>query len=83
MANDVSISYGVCKCDYGYSGWTCAEYHGLDVLAICLLTISNIAFLPGIFLGWKRKFYPESIVYLFNMYSSTVGNLVHFNKYST
>ena len=70
--SDVGISYGVCVCDYGYTGWTCTHYTGVDILAICLLTISNIAFLPGIIVACKRKFYPEAIVYLFNMYCSTV-----------
>ena len=74
VTNNIGISYGVCICDYGYSGWTCADYHGIDILAICLLTISNIAFLAGIFVAWKRKFYPEAVVYLFNMYCSTVGS---------
>ena len=77
VTNDIGISYGVCICDHGYSGWTCADYHGIDILAICLLTISNIAFLAGIIVAWKRKFYPEAVVYLFNMYCSTVGFFLH------
>lgn len=70
--SDIGISYGSCVCDYGYSGFLCSEYHSLDVLAVCLLTISNIAFVPGIVVACSRKFFPEAIVYLFNMYCSTV-----------
>ncbi|XP_028404418.1 post-GPI attachment to proteins factor 6-like [Dendronephthya gigantea] len=70
--SDIGVSYGVCVCDYGYSGFACSDYHGLDLLAVYLLTISNIAFIPGIVVACFRKFYPEAIVYLFNMYASTV-----------
>ena len=70
--DDIGVSYGLCVCDYGYTGFACSEHHGLDVLAVCLLTISNIAFIPGIIVACSRKFYPEAVVYLFNMYCSTV-----------
>jgi hypothetical protein len=70
--SDIGVSYGLCECDYGYTGFTCSSYQNLDVLAVCLLTISNIAFIPGIIVACSRKFYPEAVVYLFNMYCSTV-----------
>ena len=72
IKSDIGVSYGLCECDYGYTGFTCSSYQSLDVLAVCLLTISNIAFIPGIVVACSRKFYPEAVVYLFNMYCSTV-----------
>lgn len=78
VKSDIGVSYGVCKCDYGYTGFLCSDYHSLDVLAVCLLTISNIAFIPGIIVACFRKFYPEAVVYLFNMFCSTVCFSLNF-----
>jgi hypothetical protein len=72
IKSDIGVSYGLCECDYGYSGFTCSDHHSLDILSVCLLTISNIAFIPGIVVACSRRFYPEAVVYLFNMYCSTV-----------
>ena len=72
IKSDIGVSYGYCDCDYGYTGFTCSDSSSLDVLAVCLLTISNIAFIPGIIVACSRRFYPEAVVYLFNMYCSTV-----------
>lgn len=72
VKSDIGISYEICTCKYGYSGLTCSTYRSLDILAICLLTISNIAFIPGIIIAFVKRFYAESIVYLFTMFSSTV-----------
>ncbi len=72
IKSDIGVSYGLCDCHDGYTGFTCSGHHSLDLLAVYLLTISNIAFIPGIIVACSRKFYPEAIVYLFNMYCSTV-----------
>ena len=72
IKSDIGVSYGLCVCDYGYTGFTCSDFSSLDLLAVCLLTISNIAFIPGVIVACRRRFYPEAVVYLFNMYCSTV-----------
>ena len=62
----------------GYRGYGCndksmAESEATEKLAIYLLTLSNLAFLPGMFIAFYRRLYIEALVYTYNMFFSTVS----------
>ncbi|GFO13355.1 transmembrane protein 8a [Plakobranchus ocellatus] len=70
------LLYSACDCFSGWRGYGCndgsqAESAATEKLAVYLLTLSNLAFLPGIILAFYRRFYIEALVYIYNMFFST------------
>ncbi|GFS13563.1 transmembrane protein 8B [Elysia marginata] len=70
------LLYSACDCFSGWRGYGCndgsqAESATIEKLAVYLLTLSNLAFLPGICLAVYRRFYTEALVYAYNMFFST------------
>ncbi|XP_069066752.1 post-GPI attachment to proteins factor 6 isoform X1 [Pleurodeles waltl] len=68
--------YAACTCKAGWSGWSCTDATNAisflrQVFATLLLTLSNLMFLPAIFLAISRYFFVEASVYTFTMFFST------------
>ena len=60
----------------GYKGWGCtdgskATPEGLLLLTTLLLTLSNVFFLPAVFLALRRHLLTEALIYLATMVFST------------
>uniref|UniRef100_A0A0B7AFK9 EGF-like domain-containing protein n=1 Tax=Arion vulgaris TaxID=1028688 RepID=A0A0B7AFK9_9EUPU len=73
---ETDLLYSACNCYSGWRGYGCndgskAVSDGLERLAVYLLTLSNLGFIPGICLAIHRKFYVEALVYFYNMFFST------------
>ncbi|GFG39492.1 hypothetical protein Cfor_00487 [Coptotermes formosanus] len=65
-----------CTCLGGYKGWGCtdgskATPEGLLLLTTLLLTLSNVFFLPAVFLALRRHLLTEALIYLATMVFST------------
>ncbi|XP_076039876.1 post-GPI attachment to proteins factor 6 isoform X2 [Oratosquilla oratoria] len=66
-----------CVCTEGYRGWGCQDAtlaKGWEnvMTGVCLLTLSNVFFLPPAVLAARRKLYTESLLYTATMAASTV-----------
>lgn len=78
-----------CSCKAGYDGLSCsndeqAMSSSLQLLQMMLLTLSNLFFLPAIFIGLYRRYWQETIVYIIAMAVSTVYHACdqgHTQKY--
>ena len=62
----------------GYRGLACSDdTHGLtkgeQLTAVYLLTLSNLAFLPGIVLALYRRHFTLAAIFSFNCFFSTVS----------
>jgi len=60
----------------GYKGWGCtdgskATPEGLLLLTTLLLTLSNVFFLPAVYLALRRHLLTEALIYLATMVFST------------
>lgn len=67
--------FSTCLCIKGYRGWDCTEDSQVPssfsiLLALLLLTLSNLLFIPSIYFGIRRKYYTESVIYFFAMFFS-------------
>lgn len=67
--------FSTCLCIKGYRGWDCTEDtqvpSSLSILiALLLLTLSNLLFIPSIYFAVRRKYYTEGIIYFFAMFFS-------------
>lgn len=67
--------FSTCLCSKGYRGWDCTEDSQVPssmsiLVALLLLTLSNLLFLPSIYFGIRRKYYTESVIYFFAMFFS-------------
>lgn len=67
--------FSTCLCVKGYRGWDCTEDtqvpSGWSILmALLLLTLSNLLFVPSIYFAARRKYYTESVIYFFAMFFS-------------
>ncbi|CAG5119504.1 unnamed protein product, partial [Candidula unifasciata] len=70
------IFYAACRCDAGYQGYACtddtnAQSVSVQLAAACLLTMSNLFFVPAIIIAIRRRYFVEAFVYSFNMFFST------------
>ncbi|XP_055923010.1 uncharacterized protein LOC129953695 [Eupeodes corollae] len=68
--------FSTCVCMKGYRGWDCTEDAQVPssisiLVASLLLTLSNLLFIPSIYMGVRRKYYTESVIYFFAMFFST------------
>lgn len=67
--------FSTCLCMKGYRGWDCTEDSQVPssfsiLLAMLLLTLSNLLFIPSIYFAVKRKYFTEGIIYFFAMFFS-------------
>ncbi|KAK0095175.1 hypothetical protein PV326_009042 [Microctonus aethiopoides] len=70
------LYYTTCNCFGGYKGWGCSDSTDVYlrsslILTSLMLIISNIFFLPAIYLATKRKLYAEALVYFATMLFSS------------
>ncbi|RWS31578.1 transmembrane protein 8B-like protein [Leptotrombidium deliense] len=68
--------FSSCHCTDGWKGWGCTDgfsshSHILTVFQTLLLILSNLFFLPAIYIATKCKFYAEAVVYLATMLFSS------------
>ncbi|XP_011494444.1 PREDICTED: uncharacterized protein LOC105359529 [Ceratosolen solmsi marchali] len=71
------LSYSACKCFRGYQGWDCTDSSNslshFSILTTSLaLTLSNVFFVPAIYLAFKRKLHAEGLIYCCAMLFSMV-----------
>ncbi|ODM99932.1 Transmembrane protein [Orchesella cincta] len=69
--------YTACRCIGGYRGWACtddsqATPEFILLSATLLLTLSNLFFIPAIFLALKRRMFTQGLIYSVTMISSTL-----------
>lgn len=67
--------FSTCLCMKGYRGWDCTEDSQVPssfsiLLALLLLTLSNLLFIPSIYMAVQRKYFTEGIIYFFAMFFS-------------
>lgn len=67
--------FSTCLCIKGYRGWDCTEDSQVPsslsiLIALLLLTLSNLLFIPSIYFAVRRKYYTEGIIYFFAMFFS-------------
>lgn len=67
--------FSTCLCMKGYRGWDCTEDSQVPssfsiLLALLLLTLSNLLFIPSIYIAVRRKYFTEGIIYFFAMFFS-------------
>lgn len=67
--------FSTCLCIKGYRGWDCTEDSQVPssfsiLLALLLLTLSNLLFIPSIYFAMKRLYYTEAVIYFFAMFFS-------------
>lgn len=59
-----------------FPGWDCsdgslARSNGEILLSVLLLTLSNLLFILSVYIGYRRSYYTEAVVYFFTMFFST------------
>lgn len=67
--------FSTCLCVKGYRGWDCTEDSQVPssfsiLLALLLLTLSNLLFIPSIYMAVRRSYFTEAIIYFFAMFFS-------------
>lgn len=61
--------YSACSCTDRYRGWTCSDSsqiisNGLILLELLLLVLSNLAFIPCVYIAYKRAYYIEALCFM-------------------
>nr|CAI5849457.1 unnamed protein product [Callosobruchus analis] len=75
MVSD-GVVFSTCYCMNKYRGWDCSDgslatpFYML-VIELLLLVLSNLAFIPAVYVAFKRKYYVESIAYFSICFFST------------
>ncbi|KAJ8880657.1 hypothetical protein PR048_017127 [Dryococelus australis] len=74
--NSGGLIYSACVCSYGYIGWGCTDDSKVSsfndiLLAVLLLTLSNLIFIPSIYFAVRRRYFTEALVYACTMFFST------------
>ncbi|XP_063221877.1 post-GPI attachment to proteins factor 6 [Bacillus rossius redtenbacheri] len=74
--NSGGLIYSACVCSYGYIGWGCTDDSKVSsfndiLLAVLLLTLSNLIFIPSIYFAIRRRYFTEALVYACTMFFST------------
>ena len=70
----ISISLDIIS---GYKGWACNDdsnvnFNTSTLLMTLILTISNVFFLPAVYVAVKRCYYAEGLIYFSTMLFSTL-----------
>ncbi|CAG9789445.1 unnamed protein product [Diatraea saccharalis] len=65
-----------CSCSAGYGSWDCSDDSRMDsrlymLVAVLLLTLSNLLFIFSIYVAIIRLYYTEAMMYAFTMVFST------------
>ncbi|XP_014238011.1 post-GPI attachment to proteins factor 6-like [Trichogramma pretiosum] len=81
------LYYTACKCYGGRQGLTCTDTtNAMSDFAILLetllLTLSNLFFIPAVYIALRRKFYAEGFVYICTMLFSAFYHACDQNFYS-
>ncbi|KAG8550520.1 hypothetical protein GDO81_024439, partial [Engystomops pustulosus] len=68
--------YAACSCKAGWAGWSCTDDRnalsvGQQLTATLLLTLSNLMFVPTIFVAIYHLYFVEAAVYTYTMFFST------------
>lgn len=70
------LHYATCNCFKGYTGWDCTDISStisaISLMSAVLLVMSNIFFIPAIYIAIKRRLYAEGLVYLITMLFSSL-----------
>lgn len=72
-----NVIMSTCNCKAGYSGYGCSNDDNamsiqFQLVQMMLLTMSNLFFLPAIFIGFYRRYWQETTVYIIAMATSTL-----------
>lgn len=67
--------FSTCLCIKGYRGWDCTEDSEVPssfsiLMASLFLTLSNLLFIPSVYIAAHRKYYTEAVIYFFTMFFS-------------
>ncbi|EFA06895.2 post-GPI attachment to proteins factor 6 [Tribolium castaneum] len=70
------VVYATCVCTDNYRGWDCSDAseatpYYMIVIELLLLVLSNLMFLPTVYVAYRRKYYVEAIVYFAICFFST------------
>ncbi|CAH0551915.1 unnamed protein product [Brassicogethes aeneus] len=70
------VAYSSCLCGNKFRGWDCKDDslttpYVMVVLELLLLVLSNLAFLPAVYIAFARKYYAEAISYFSICFFST------------
>lgn len=70
------VVYATCVCSDNYRGWDCTDNSNatpyyMVLIELLLLVLSNIMFLPTVYVAYKRKYFVEAIVYFAIFFFST------------
>lgn len=70
------LHYATCNCFKGYTGWDCTNISStipaISLMSAILLIMSNVFFVPAVYIAVKRKLYAEGLVYLLTMLFSSL-----------
>ncbi|XP_077982038.1 post-GPI attachment to proteins factor 6-like [Glandiceps talaboti] len=80
------LLFATCVCSDNYGGWACtndtyAHSDSFLLLQTCLLSLSNLFFLPAIIIAGYRWMFVESLVYFYTMFFSGFYHLCDSGGY--
>ncbi|CAG9862805.1 unnamed protein product [Phyllotreta striolata] len=63
------VVFSTCVCMNKYRGWDCSDNsqatpYSMVVIEFLFLVLSNLLFLPSVYVAYKRKYYVEAVSYL-------------------
>ncbi|CAG9835409.1 unnamed protein product [Diabrotica balteata] len=70
------VVFSTCACMNKYRGWDCSDNsqatpYYMVVIELLLLVLSNLIFLPAVYIAYRRKYYIEALTYFFICFFST------------
>ncbi|RZC38811.1 transmembrane protein 8A, partial [Asbolus verrucosus] len=70
------VVYATCVCSNNYRGWDCSDDshatpYFMIVIELLLLVLSNLMFLPTVYVAYRRRYFVEAIVYFAIFFFST------------
>ncbi|WAR23596.1 TMM8B-like protein [Mya arenaria] len=75
--------FSSCKCFAGWRGYGCTDgtegrTKHEELVALLLLTLSNLFFLPAICLATYRRYFVEAVVYTYTIFADFLGSISSF-----